>query len=155
MPAQLPRVTSAASASPRATAGVVSTVSSYSNPKAMYALSQQFTDVVTRAQVPAKLPRFDGRRMITTEPGQAVRDFIADLEYRGDHPEPDARIDNPLKTLNGGRNVALDPSLPPRQRPHLSHRGPQHRRGFGGIVWRERHVVATAAHEMREQVSRT
>ena len=90
---------------------VVSTVSSYNNPKAMYALSQQFTDVVTRAQVPAKLPRFDGRRMITTEPGQAVRDFIADLEYRGDHPEPDARIDNPLKILNDGRNVALDPRL--------------------------------------------
>ncbi|UOG23756.1 DEAD/DEAH box helicase family protein (plasmid) [Gordonia amicalis] len=90
---------------------VVSTVSSYNNPKAMYALSQQFTDVVTRAQVPAKLPRFDGRRMITTEPGQAVRDFIADLEYRGDSPEPDARIDNPLKILNDGRNVALDPRL--------------------------------------------
>ncbi len=90
---------------------VVSRVSSYNNPKAMYALSQQFTDVVTRAQVPAKLPTFDGRQMISTEPGQQVRDFIADLEHRGDHPKDDARVDNPLKILNDGRNVALDPRL--------------------------------------------
>lgn len=90
---------------------VVSRVSSYNNPRAMYALSQQFTDVVTRAQVPAKLPSFDGRTMITTEPGQAVRDFITDLEYRSDHAPDDARIDNPLKVLNDGRNVALDPRL--------------------------------------------
>ncbi|MDY6811625.1 MAG: DEAD/DEAH box helicase family protein, partial [Actinomycetota bacterium] len=90
---------------------VVSRVSSYNNPRAMYALSQQFTDVVTRAQVPAALPSFAGRQMITTEPGQQVRDFITDLEYRGDHAPEDARLDNPLKILNDGRNVALDPRL--------------------------------------------
>ena len=90
---------------------VVSRVSSYNNARAMYALSQQFTDVVTRAQVPAKLPSFDGRTMIATEPGQAVRDFITDIEYRADHAPDDARIDNPLKILNDGRNVALDPRL--------------------------------------------
>ena len=90
---------------------VVSRVSSYNNAKAMYALAQQFTDVVTRDQVPANLPTFGERQMVVTEPGQAVRDFIGDLEYRTDNPPQDARLDNPLKVLNDGRNAALDPRL--------------------------------------------
>lgn len=90
---------------------VVSSVNSFSNVQSMYALSAVFSDVVVRDQVPANLPKFGARKMILTEPGQEVRDFITDLEYRSDHMPDDPRLDNPLKVLNDGRNVALDPRL--------------------------------------------
>lgn len=91
---------------------VVSTVSQFSNPKEMFAMSAQYTDVVVRSQVPVDLPTHSGRQIITSTPGQERRDFIADLDYRADHLDPaEAHIDNVLKILNDGRNVAIDPVL--------------------------------------------
>ena len=91
---------------------VVSKVSAFANPKEMFAMAAQYTDVVVREQVPANLPVHDGRQIITSTPGQERRDFIADLDYRTDHLDPRrADIDNVLKILNDGRNVALDPAL--------------------------------------------
>ena len=91
---------------------VVSKVSAFSNPKEMFAMAAQYTDVVVREQVPANLPAFDGRQIITSNPGQERRDFIADLDYRADHLDPKrADLDNVLKILSDGRNVALDPVL--------------------------------------------
>lgn len=91
---------------------VVSKVSSFSNPREMFEMAAQYTDVVVRDQVPANLPQFDGRTVITTTPGQEVRDFITDLEYRLSNLNPKRpQVDNVLKVMNDGRNVALDPML--------------------------------------------
>ena len=91
---------------------VVSKVSKFANPKEMFAMTAQYTDVVVREQVPANLPTHDGRQIITSTPGQERRDFIADLDYRADNLDPRrADVDNVLKILNDGRNVALDPVL--------------------------------------------
>jgi N12 class adenine-specific DNA methylase len=91
---------------------VVTTVSAFANPREMFAMAAQYTDVVTRAQVPANLPTYNGRQIITTIPGQEVADFIADLEHRLDHLDPrHPELDNTLKVLSDGRNVALDPRL--------------------------------------------
>ncbi|MFV3116660.1 helicase-related protein [Gordonia amicalis] len=91
---------------------VVSKVSAFANPKEMFAMAAQYTDVVVREQVPANLPTHDGRQIVTSTPGQERQDFIADLDYRADHLDPRrADIDNVLKILNDGRNVALDPVL--------------------------------------------
>lgn len=96
---------------------VVSRVSQFANPRQLSMMCAQYTDIVLRDQVPATLPRHDGRQITTTVPTQEVRDFIADLEYRldnpaGEHnPEMNPQIDNTLKVLNDGRNAALDPRL--------------------------------------------
>ena len=91
---------------------VVTTVSAFANPREMFAMAAQYTDVVTRAQVPASLPTHPGRQIITTTPGQEVVDFIADLEHRLEVMDPRTPyLDNTLKVLSDGRNVALDPRL--------------------------------------------
>ncbi|WP_296388115.1 DEAD/DEAH box helicase family protein [Williamsia sp.] len=91
---------------------VVSKVAAFSNPKEMFAMAAQYTDVVTRDQVPAALPSFEGRQVITSTPGQERRDFITDLEYRMSNFDPrEMATDNILKVINDGRNVAIDPML--------------------------------------------
>ncbi len=91
---------------------VVTKVSAFSNPREMFQMSAQFTDVVTREQVPVNLPTFHGRTVTTTVPGIEVRDFIADLEHRLGQLDPRRpQYDNVLKVLSDGRNVALDPML--------------------------------------------
>lgn len=91
---------------------VVSRVSAFANPKQLAMLSAQYTDVVLRDEVPAKLPRHDGRKIISTTPSQEIKDFIADLEYRLDEVSPKTtHVDNVLKVINDGRNAALDPRL--------------------------------------------
>ncbi len=91
---------------------VVSRVSSFANPKQLAMLSAQYTDVVLRDQVPAVLPKYDGREIVSTSPPQEIRDFIADLEYRLEAMTPQTtQTDNVLKVLNDGRNAALDPRL--------------------------------------------
>ncbi len=91
---------------------VVTQVSAFLNPREMFALSAQYTDVVTRDQVPAELPRHGGREIVTVAAGQQLRDFTADLEFRLDHLDPQRPdLDNVLKVLSDGRNAALDPRL--------------------------------------------
>ncbi|MFD4406656.1 3'-5' exonuclease [Nocardia sp. NPDC058499] len=89
-------------------------VAAYANVRQMIAMTKVFTDIVTREQVPVKLPKLAGgkRLVITTVPGQEVRDFIADLDCRLDDLDPETTwYDNQLKVLNDGRDVALDPQL--------------------------------------------
>ncbi|KXO95811.1 hypothetical protein AXK56_16500 [Tsukamurella pulmonis] len=95
---------------------VVTRVAAFKNPREMFAITSQFTDVVIRAQVDeetgGKLPKAGGREIITTPSSQEFRDFSADLEYRLDNADP-ARpdLDNTLKVLGDGRKAALDPRL--------------------------------------------
>lgn len=91
---------------------VETVTSSFSSPREMFAMSAQYADVVTRDQVPAKLPVYGERTIITTRPSQEVLDFITDLEHRLDHLDPrEPQYDNTLKVLSDGQNVALDPRL--------------------------------------------
>ncbi len=102
---------------------VVNRVSAFANPREMFAMSATYTDVVTRAQVPAELPTVAGHT-ITVPSSQQMRDFTADLDWRLDHADPRRPdLDNVLKVLNDGRNAALDPRLA-----NLPAPAPQHSR---------------------------
>ncbi|WP_216917304.1 helicase-related protein [Nocardia noduli] len=96
------------------TVTAVEKIASYANLPQMLALTRVYTDVVTRSQVPAKLPALGGgeRRIIAFDPSQEIKDFISDLDYRLSVLEPDETWkDNPLKVLSDGRNAALDALL--------------------------------------------
>lgn len=89
-------------------------VCAFENPRELFGISAQFTDVVVRSQVPKELPRVAGgkRNLIVTVPSQEVRDFIVDLEARLEVLDPKrAHVDNTLKVLNDGRSAALDPGI--------------------------------------------
>ncbi|MGN2638506.1 hypothetical protein ACTD5D_20480 [Nocardia takedensis] len=89
-------------------------IASYANLPQMLALTRVYTDVVTRSQVPAKLPALHGgeRRVVAFDPSQEIKDFIADLDDRISELDPDKTWqDNPLKVLSDGRNAALDALL--------------------------------------------
>ncbi|NMD58313.1 helicase-related protein [Tsukamurella columbiensis] len=93
---------------------VVEKIAKFNNPDQLAQMSSIFADVVTRDQVPVPLPSIASgkRKVITTEPGIDVKDFIADFAHRvetADPRRPD--LDNQLKVLSDGRNVALDPRL--------------------------------------------
>ena len=92
----------------------VTRVAKYTNLPELLALSNAYTDVVTREQVPVALPqlRTGARQIISLQPDVELVDFIADLGWRADHL--DARKpqrDNILKISNDGRNASLDPRL--------------------------------------------
>lgn len=92
----------------------VTRVGKYTNLLELLALTNSYTDVVTRDQVPVPLPKLIGnrRRVISIKPSVETLDFIADLGWRADHLDPKApEIDNILKIANDGRNVSLDPRL--------------------------------------------
>jgi N12 class adenine-specific DNA methylase len=92
----------------------VTKVGKFTNLPALLALSSVYSDVVTRDQVPVKLPTLVGgqRDIVTIKPDIEVVDFIADLGYRADHLDAkNPRRDNILKVANDGRNVSLDPRL--------------------------------------------
>ena len=93
---------------------VVEKIAKFNNPDQLVQMASIFADVVTRDQVPVRLPKIKGgkRQVITTVPGIDVKDFIADFNYRIAHLDPKrADLDNQLKVLSDGRNVALDPRL--------------------------------------------
>ncbi|ODU08885.1 MAG: helicase [Pseudonocardia sp. SCN 72-51] len=86
----------------------------FTNLPALLALSSVYTDVVTRDQVPVKLPTLRGgrRRVISLKPDVEVVDFITDLGWRSERLKgSDPRLDNPLKIGSDGQNVSLDPRL--------------------------------------------
>lgn len=92
----------------------VTRVAKYTNLPELLALSNAYTDVVTRDQVPVALPelRTGARQIISLQPDVEVVDFISDLGWRADHL--DARKpqrDNILKISNDGRNASLDPRM--------------------------------------------
>lgn len=92
----------------------VTRVGKYTNLPDLLTISSVFTDVVTRDQVPAKLPVLRGgrRRVIALQADTEVGDFIADLGWRMDnlnYREPSR--DNSLKIATDGRNISLDPRL--------------------------------------------
>jgi N12 class adenine-specific DNA methylase len=92
----------------------VTKVAKYTNLPELLALSNAYTDVVTRDQVPVALPelRTGARQIVSLQPGVEVIDFIGDLGWRADHL--DARKpqrDNILKISNDGRNASLDPRM--------------------------------------------
>ncbi|MDT5054703.1 MAG: hypothetical protein QOF66_3069, partial [Mycobacterium sp.] len=92
----------------------VTKVGKFTNLPALLALSSVYSDVVTRDQVPVRLPTLVGgqRDIVTIKPDIEVVDFIADLGYRADHLDArNPRRDNILKVANDGRNVSLDPRL--------------------------------------------
>ncbi len=92
----------------------VTRVGKYTNLLELLALTNAYTDVVTRDQVPVPLPKLIGgrRRVISIKPSTETVDFIADLGWRADHLDPKApEMDNVLKIANDGRNVSLDPRL--------------------------------------------
>ncbi|NKS68259.1 DEAD/DEAH box helicase family protein [Rhodococcus hoagii] len=92
----------------------VSRMAEYTNLPQLVALVDQFRDVVTRDQIPRKLPKLrDGHRTIVEFTlGDNVADFMADLDARMQKTGRDTmHIDNALKISNDGRNASLHPTL--------------------------------------------
>ena len=92
----------------------VTRVGKFCNLPELLAISAVFTDVVTRDQVPVKVPQLatGQRQIISIKPDVEVVDFIADLGWRLDNLDPrEPAKDNQLKIANDGRNVSLDPRL--------------------------------------------
>ena len=92
----------------------VTKVGKFTKLPALLTLSSAYSDVVTRDQVPVKLPTLVGGQpeIVTLKPDIEVVDSIADLGYRADHLDArNPRRDNILKVTNAGRNVSLDPRL--------------------------------------------
>lgn len=92
----------------------VTRVGKYTNLPELLTLSNAYTDVVTRDQVPVELPelRTGAREIISLQPETELVDFIADLGWRADHLDPrNPRRDNILKISTDGRHVSLDPRL--------------------------------------------
>ncbi len=92
----------------------VTRVGKFVNLPELLQLSSVYSDVVTRDQVPVRLPTLtSGERQISTlVPDQETRDFMTDLAYRVDHLDPrDPARDNNLKIASDGRNASLDPRL--------------------------------------------
>ena len=90
----------------------VTRVGKFANVGDLVGMTSQFTDAVTRDQVPVDLPlkRTGSNVVIDFEPSQDVRDFIQDLGYRADNVNSKRMDrDNALKIANDGRNVSLDP----------------------------------------------
>lgn len=91
-----------------------SRVAKYVNVADLAMMCTPFQDVVGYDQITAQLPELKGGGAITHEfePGMDTKDFIADLPWRESEFSLDLRqIDNPLKVVNDGRNVTLDPRL--------------------------------------------
>jgi hypothetical protein len=92
----------------------VTRVAKYTNLPELLALANTYTDVVTRDQVPVKLPtlRTGARQIISLQPDTELVDFIADLGWRADHLDPrNPQRDNILKISSDGRHASLDPRL--------------------------------------------
>jgi len=94
----------------------VTRVSRFQNVPELVSMSSVYTDVVLREEVAqhGRIPELAGgqRTVISKQPSQEVRDFIADLAWRSsdfDPRRPD--IDNSLKVSNDGRNVSMDERL--------------------------------------------
>ena len=90
----------------------VTRVGQFANVGDLVGMVSQFTDAVTRDQVPADLPtkRSGANIVVDFEPSQEVKDFIQDLGHRADTIDPKRMdLDNALKVANDGRNVSLDP----------------------------------------------
>ncbi|SKO15579.1 helicase-related protein [Mycobacteroides abscessus] len=92
----------------------VTRIGKYTNLPELLALSSVYSDVVTRDQVPVKLPTLRGgrRQVISLQPDIEVVDFITDLGWRAESLSGvDLRCDNILKIASDGQNVSLDPRL--------------------------------------------
>jgi N12 class adenine-specific DNA methylase len=92
----------------------VTRVAKYTNLPELLALSNAYTDVVTRDQVPVALPelRTGARQIVSLQPDVEVVDFIADLGWRADHLDArQPQRDNILKISNDGRSASLDPRM--------------------------------------------
>ncbi|WP_216695912.1 DEAD/DEAH box helicase family protein [Dietzia psychralcaliphila] len=90
----------------------VTRVGQFANVGDLVGMVSQFTDAVTRDQVPVDLPvkRSGSNIVVDFEPNQEVKDFIQDLGHRADTLDPRRMdLDNALKIANDGRNVSLDP----------------------------------------------
>lgn len=90
----------------------VTRVGKFANVGDLIGMVSQFTDAVTRDQVPVDLPikRSGTNIVVDFEPSQEVKDFIQDLGYRADNVDSRRMdLDNALKIANDGRNVSLDP----------------------------------------------
>lgn len=91
-----------------------SRVSSYVNVADLSMACTPFMDRVGYDQITADLPavRGGGPTVVEFDAGIEVQDFIADLPWREDHFARDlVKIDNPLKVVNDGKNVTLDPRM--------------------------------------------
>ena len=92
----------------------ITRVGQFANVGDLVGMVSQFTDAVTRDQVPVDLPvkRTDGNIVVDFKPSQEARDFIQDLGYRADNVDSKRMdLDNALKIANDGRNVSLDPRI--------------------------------------------
>ncbi len=101
----------------------VTRVGRFCNLQELQAISGVFTDVVSRDDVPMKLPTLAGgqRKIISITPSQEVKDFIADLGWRATNIDTEhLEYDNVLKISNDGRNVSLDPRLAHLDKPETS-----------------------------------
>lgn len=86
----------------------------FTNAPEMLGIYNQFTSVVTREQVPAKLPSLATGKRITVERqrSEAVAEYVNDLAQRANNLDGvDPTEDNLLKITSDGKKVALDPRL--------------------------------------------
>lgn len=89
-------------------------VSSYENVGDLAVMVTPFMDVVSRDQIPAKLPTVRGgeNTVVTFDVNQEVKDCIRDLLWREQHMSvANARFDGPLKIVGDGRKATLDPRM--------------------------------------------
>lgn len=89
-------------------------VSKYVNVADLSMACTPFMDVVGAEDITVRLPEMVGGGPIVTEfePGIETKDFIGDLQVReGWFAVTDPQIDNPLKVVNDGKAVTLDPRL--------------------------------------------
>ncbi len=92
----------------------VTRVGKFCNLQELLSLSSVFTDVVTRDQVPMRLPELVGgkRTVISIPADQELKDFITDLGHRAGNVDPQEMArDNILKISNDGREASLDPRM--------------------------------------------
>ncbi|WP_426722032.1 DEAD/DEAH box helicase family protein [Corynebacterium auriscanis] len=89
-------------------------VSQYENVGDLAVMVTPFMDVVSRDQIPAKLPTVRGGKntVVTFDVNQEVKDCIRDLLWREEHISlQHARFDGPLKIVGDGRKATLDPRM--------------------------------------------
>lgn len=91
-----------------------SRVSKYVNVADLSRACTPFMDVVRSEDITVNLPEMVSGAPIVTEfePGIETKDFIGDLQVREDwFSTTEPEIDNPLKVVNDGKAVTLDPRL--------------------------------------------
>ncbi|WP_313362421.1 helicase-related protein [Kocuria sp.] len=89
---------------------LVNRVSSFSNVEALMRMTSLYESVVTRDQIPGRLPEISGGKMrpVERDASPHVADYVAELAAEAESPEGAKKL---LEILGRARKVALDPRM--------------------------------------------